>query len=329
MASPAGQVPEAIDLRQELSDHFTIRVLVVPVGKVRPAVLARCLKVLQEKCTRLSVGGAEMRFSYVLREPDRRWNEFQFHRRILCVLGIVDGQETSSLATAQCDFVLMSSKISSALELRCLALNPQDHGDDEESEVPESPSVTLVYANLEDELEVALQAQMTECATSLLGRLSGTIMQKLQEKGEGPTLLKTPAEEAQGCDDGRVAGRKRALARVEKFIADAWLVQANTAQAGASYQNAARLTRESGDWLWLAGSTEGLAACLSLRITSGTDSTIKPLDVVARYREVRLNTRAAPAHARLLKARCKTLRLRPLGITPKSVAGSLCVLRLQ
>ena len=85
-------------------------------------------------------------------------------------------------------------------------------------------------------------------------------MKQRQPMRDNFDLDEQPLLSVKGMDLESRTHRKRSIGRWRKHIADLTLQAGMIAEALEHYQTAADLLRPVNDWLWLAGSFEGLCA---------------------------------------------------------------------
>eukprot|EP00051_Salpingoeca_urceolata_P019642 m.289319 g.289319 ORF g.289319 m.289319 type:complete len:1104 (+) comp19458_c0_seq1:135-3446(+) len=295
-----------MELSQTLQDHVCVRVLVLPMGNVAEAQMTQCLALLN-RFNRVPLGEVSIVFKFLRHEPNRAWGDFQYHRRVLALIGVADCRSADADLTVE-DLHRavhgMFRRVPTVLAARAFVFNPPPNLESDFQDV------ALLFARDKAQLKLRIETVLVDLAGTLLGALQTQIDVKMRERLEKPAMLRAPIEDGQGLEETKMFGtyRKRSAARLDKQIGDMWLVQNHPANAVAHFQNSIKVLRDLNDHLWLAGALEGCAVCCYLQQELSPEP-MKDQEVISRLREAAGWLSRIPEAAPLrLEVTCKLVR---------------------
>lgn len=116
-----------MDLDQTGECHRNCNVLVVPIGGISSVNFQKLFALMQKSYSHLP-GPTDIRLTLLNASPSQKWNDFQFHRRILGIIGVSDFSDPSSKPRE--DSYLASSRLqelrgmhATVLQTCCLGFN--------------------------------------------------------------------------------------------------------------------------------------------------------------------------------------------------------------
>ncbi|KAJ1787656.1 hypothetical protein LPJ62_003261, partial [Coemansia sp. RSA 2167] len=211
------------------ADASAIRVLVVPVGRVRTHEFWAWTRALNASSR---VGAVRLQF--VTRADEHEHLEgLQTHRRILGIIGIVDGT-CANISTSTKEFALDANAHNTAVVHRCV-------GFDMESDVDGVTRVSKYDAHgVAESLAVALKAALHVMAAAL---------EEEEDSGRRGAELERGRMDAGG-------------GRLQKLRGDVLLLAGRVPESLGAYAAACEASAAAGDSLWQATAAEGYCAAL-------------------------------------------------------------------
>ncbi|KAJ2501498.1 hypothetical protein GGH96_001917 [Coemansia sp. RSA 1972] len=211
------------------ADASAIRVLVVPVGRVRTHEFWAWTRALSY-ASRVGT----VRLQFVTRADEHEHLEgLQTHRRILGIIGIVDGS-CADISTSTKEFAMDANAHNTAVVHRCV-------GFDMEREVDGVVSVSDYDARgVAESLAVALKAALHVMAAAL---------EEEEDSGRRGAELERGRMDAGG-------------GRLQKLRGDVLLLAGRVPESLGAYAAACEASAATGDSLWQATAAEGYCAAL-------------------------------------------------------------------
>eukprot|EP00040_Diaphanoeca_grandis_P023229 m.126024 g.126024 ORF g.126024 m.126024 type:complete len:1054 (-) comp29172_c0_seq1:75-3236(-) len=273
-----------MDLSQSGESHRKCKILVAPLFPCTPSAFARFFEAIKEGYESVVQQPNDVILDFVKEVPDDTWNDFQYHRRVLGVVGVVDCRGWDQVPPTEQDLEELRSDLPSVLQTCTLGFNAR-------ASIPRDKKVTLIPASRNNEhakLTKNLADLMKRFGNSFSNLLAEIADQKAQakEKPENIGLLRAAVEDTQPLQkESKMFGpyRRRCVGRYHKQLGDIFVMQGKLDAAVNAYLTAQKILRDINDWLWLGSVMEGYAICLQLR--ESADPAIDADDITARYLE--------------------------------------------
>jgi len=262
-----------MDLREQLSSHYRVRIAVVPLGSKPEA----CRDYIDEIKRNSVVEGSGMHFSPASDSPFKawkslktrvhvqffdsklfnksEWDEFHFHQKLFAVIGIVHCPTTPNLSMAYREFQDLKKvpKFSNAFRFRLYAFD-----EPVESKEEHALENLVMFPNQSiDHIRFYITANLSDLVSLLLKDFEKLASRMVKSKDN---VLLTPADKAKHAEI--IENKRLCLARRNKRVADLCLLAGTPSDAKKFYKDALEPARSSSDWIWAGGVIEGKAACL-------------------------------------------------------------------
>ncbi|KAG0346519.1 hypothetical protein BG004_001535 [Podila humilis] len=271
-----------------------IRVLLVPVGPIKKATFERHANMLRNhnsvKLEEVSMGPrsensffsqnvpheGQLYFQFVTsyNNEHQYLEEFQMHRRVFGVIGIMDCQEwpDGNMVAGYQKFQEIVAKYPSAVVNQCFAFDPSEQQPDD----PRGGGIIMIpnVGNTSFYLRVLIcdlaRTILTEfeniplTAPPSAMTTSGTSNHSRSMSSAGFASMNPANQYLQSpvVTDQRL--RKRTAARAQKLCGDLYLMAGRLSDAVNSYQSVIEVTKSNSDFLWQGSAMEGLYCAVVL-----------------------------------------------------------------
>ncbi|KAJ2852178.1 hypothetical protein IWW36_000558 [Coemansia brasiliensis] len=227
------------------AEAAAIRVLVVPVGRVR----AERFWSWTRELTRSGSMGA-VRLEFVARTGEHEHLEgLQTHRQVLGVVGLVDGAICSDITDSSAVFAAEVAGHATAVASQCLAY------DADADAVAAAEGVTAIATP--DDIRIAAD-ELAGALVSALNVMAAT----LEEQDEGDDSSATARRGAELERERVEAQQGGGSGRLHKLRGDVLLMAGRATEALGEYTKAIEASELVGDRLWQAAAAEGYCAAL-------------------------------------------------------------------
>uniref|UniRef100_A0A6B2KWQ7 Uncharacterized protein n=1 Tax=Arcella intermedia TaxID=1963864 RepID=A0A6B2KWQ7_9EUKA len=234
------------NLLQQFND-FELRGITLDYNKKQP------INILKKRDWKT----ASIYFDYVRFEGSSAeiWEELQYYRKYLGVIGIVDCKQWSDLKDATLSFKKKMESISflnSVIGRLCIAFEPaEDQKDLDKAEIDSKVNFIMVPAQEESRLLFYLKTVLLDFSATLL-----THLEYYLSIPDAPLLL-TPQDTTQELIEGN---KKQKQARYLKQQGDLCLLLGSPLDAMDYYAKALDQCKATQDLLWVAAASEGAAS---------------------------------------------------------------------
>mmetsp|Transcript_8846 Transcript_8846/g.27406 ORF Transcript_8846/g.27406 Transcript_8846/m.27406 type:complete len:1069 (+) Transcript_8846:178-3384(+) len=284
----------SMDLHQDFDVARQLRVTLVPVGDISPSKFKQYASFIQSsfECVDLfsitrptRKPSAPSPFKYqswqtgkiymnmvaqrVHDQSNNDWQEFQLHRKVLGVIGIIDCSTYTDLSVGEQEFVmLLKEQFPPSVASRCFAFEPLP--DQQDLDRSTTTHVIMIPNAREELLRMYLSEWMLDFALTIMQWMESALL----EENSQTAYISTPLDPCKSADEiSRL--KKRKAGRLLKVKGDLCLQSCSPRDAIYYYTKATEACKSGNDSEWLAGCLEGLNAAQWVLV----ESTPTPEDV--------------------------------------------------
>lgn len=284
-----------MDLSQSGNSHRYTKILVAPLEPCDPDFFARTFTRMKKCYERIPKSTPSVIIELVDKVPDPSWDDFQFHKRIVGVIGIMNCMSLEKIPPTKEWLDMWRSSLPSSMHTACFGFNASPGLEDSTVSLFPEDSVATPSDSVNTQIFEQLQ-NLELLFTDLLG---GLVSKMSNEKADLVKLLRAPTEMdprkqanagigSTGAlhNESKLLGphRKKCIGRHQKQLGDILVMQGDLAYAVIAYQNAQKILKDINDFLWLGSVMESYAICLQLK--TNEDNNPSPDESIAmRYRE--------------------------------------------
>eukprot|EP00039_Didymoeca_costata_P010535 m.141940 g.141940 ORF g.141940 m.141940 type:complete len:1089 (-) comp14867_c0_seq6:407-3673(-) len=292
-----------MDLDQRIEHHWQSRILVVSLldaesgeGHLGTTPIVSQSQVEQvfelvSAVNKVQTAEGCVQFLFVRSKGTQFWNNFQYHRRIAAVIGVLSNNSEEDVHDVSPSVEALRKKYEAAHDVYSVVCNKG-----------EAASVTgaslVLNSNLlergafDSEAQGAAQKLMEKIGAKLADSYNKKIQKNKRavERPERLQLLRLPTEHIEASADKTRAfdshRSKKAQARLQKQTGDLKLLLGKAKDALKEYAMAIGGLKLTNDFLWVGGGNEGCAAALLLEEADREDDTVsRDPEIIAKLRE--------------------------------------------